>query len=303
MSLNQLTADHKKPWLNARVNDLCVDGTLKANISPASIQSSGLPAEYLYDNGAEVIKKAIQRPDLSAIGTGSPFNTYLHHSASGIVFSKIDSAGIEPSETDGQVLTTTSGSVEWADVPGGGSAGGLPVMFLAYNDPANAVSESPSGSGVFGYTFQTPTINSAGVTVSDAILTLPASGTWMVDIYANMELTSASGGTKRLNLYTVESGSPVLTQWTSVPNNTNVEVHTSVSIKAILPGGTQFFLLNRVILTISSCNIWLSSPSLLEKSNADCRRSRNLQIISSVNPGRLISICAFRPRMNNFEGI
>lgn len=241
MSLNQLTADHKKPWLNARVNDLHVDGTLNANIPASSIQSTGVPAEYLYDNGAEVVKKAIQRPDLSAIGTGSPLNTYLHHSAGGIVFSKIDSAGIEPSETDGQVLTTVSGNVEWADASSGG---GLPPMFLAYKDgESNVQVESPtgSGSGQGGYVFPEATINSAGVTIDDAVMTIPNTGTaWMVDVYMNVTL-SASSGPKYLSLYTVTGTTPVLNQYTILENDTGGEVATSVALKAVLPPGTELF--------------------------------------------------------------
>lgn len=44
MSLNQLTLDQRKPWLDVRVEDLRVDGTLTASVSPSSLPNSGVTA-------------------------------------------------------------------------------------------------------------------------------------------------------------------------------------------------------------------------------------------------------------------
>lgn len=44
MSLNQLTLDQRKPWLDVRVEDLTVDGTLTATIPSSSLPDSGVVA-------------------------------------------------------------------------------------------------------------------------------------------------------------------------------------------------------------------------------------------------------------------
>lgn len=244
----------RKNWWHGRGESLQLDSYLNATringvkfpsgsyTRLTEIEESGEIGE-LYSNGTEiVVRDFTERLDSTGFlrSEEDPANPgeYLLTQREPIL-SDLD--GIAAGGTSGQVLTTDGTSASWQDASSSGG-GGLPLMYLAYNDMLNTVVISPtgSGSGVGGYLYAAPVINSAGVTKQDAVFTLPSEGTWMIDVYANMELPSA-GGTKRLNLYTVTGSTPAVNQWTEIENNTGVEVRTSVSIKAILPGGTQFF--------------------------------------------------------------
>lgn len=82
MSLNQLIADKRKPWLNVRVNNLRVDGSM--DITAA--KSQGPPSSYIYDTGVageSLTKKPIELQDLAGITSGATTDTYLRNDESG----------------------------------------------------------------------------------------------------------------------------------------------------------------------------------------------------------------------------
>lgn len=89
MSINQLIADHKKPWLNARVNNLKVDGDIELdgdiNIGVSDLESTG-NIGFVHDNSSEINVKDIEISDLQNIGVSAADNTVLTHIAGVISF-------------------------------------------------------------------------------------------------------------------------------------------------------------------------------------------------------------------------
>lgn len=95
-----LTRNVRKPWLNVRVEDCCVDGTLKFSgldgdidgsliindtVSFEKLQSTG-SAGFFHDTGADVLVKNIGITDLQDIGVGAPDGTVLTHNAGTVSF-------------------------------------------------------------------------------------------------------------------------------------------------------------------------------------------------------------------------
>ena len=99
MSLNKLILNKKKPWLDARVNDLTVDGDFNItdnSIDISSLNTNGLTnSRYVYTNSSGgITTKAIQLPDLQDIASGAPpGTTYLQHDGLGNVSFEPVSAG------------------------------------------------------------------------------------------------------------------------------------------------------------------------------------------------------------------
>jgi hypothetical protein len=90
MSLNLLGLDIQKPWLNARVQDLTVDGNFIGNVAINNLESTGNNG-FIYDDSVNVIRKDIELPDLQQIGIGAPNNTFLRHDAGTVSFVPIPS--------------------------------------------------------------------------------------------------------------------------------------------------------------------------------------------------------------------
>ena len=86
--MNQLIADYFKPWLNARVNDLQVDGNLTGNIVASELESNG-QVGFVYDDGVDVIRKDIEIGDLQDIAVGAPNNTFLKHDLGTVSFASV----------------------------------------------------------------------------------------------------------------------------------------------------------------------------------------------------------------------
>ena len=85
-NMNQLIADYFKPWLNARVNDLQIDGQLTGgNVEATSLASTG-EVGFLHDDSVSVNRKSIVLADLQSAGSGAPDNTYLQHDAGVVSF-------------------------------------------------------------------------------------------------------------------------------------------------------------------------------------------------------------------------
>ena len=85
MSLNELILDIKKPWLNIRVNDLCVDGVFCNKIPVSSLESTGVVG-FLHDNATDIVARPIEITDLQDIGFGAPDGTVLTHNAGTVSF-------------------------------------------------------------------------------------------------------------------------------------------------------------------------------------------------------------------------
>lgn len=88
MSLSKLIEDKYKRYLNARVNNLTIDGNL--NLSPQSLPISSLQSTaqvgFLHDNSTEINRKNIEISDLQNIGNTALNNTFLRHNAGNISF-------------------------------------------------------------------------------------------------------------------------------------------------------------------------------------------------------------------------
>lgn len=76
MSINQLTLNQRKPWLDVRVEDLTVDGTLTASVSQSSLPDSGVTAGTYTDASLTVNSKGL----ITSAASGTSSNTrYLYN--------------------------------------------------------------------------------------------------------------------------------------------------------------------------------------------------------------------------------
>lgn len=106
MSLNLLSLDKFKPWLDARVCNLTVDCDVNlpdGSINVDSLESTG-NVGFLHDDGSSISVKDIEIGDIQEIGVGANDGDVLTYSG-GVVSFEVGSGGVNIYNSDG-VLTS-----------------------------------------------------------------------------------------------------------------------------------------------------------------------------------------------------